>query len=144
ESFRRAVVAQPSHVMARLNLAEALAAAKQVQPAVDQARQALALLQALTLDVDALHFPLDYDVFRVEWERAAWNHPGQPAVEVEAKATLVRWRLHTVWGEVTNGGVHCYEPSLPRPDLPLAKARLGSALANARRHAEAMPYLRSA
>ena len=83
EHFRQAVAIRPSYFVARLNLAEALAAAGQKDAAIDQARQTLATLLVLPEidpeDLDGGYFPADYGAFRVEWERAAWANavPGQ-------------------------------------------------------------------
>jgi hypothetical protein len=46
--------------------------------------------------LDAGHFPTAFDLFRVEWERAAWKHAGDPAAEARAKRDVLRWRLHAL------------------------------------------------
>ena len=43
--------------------------------------------------LDAGPFPPGFDLFRVEWERAAWAHAGDPNAEAAAKVSLLRWRL---------------------------------------------------
>jgi hypothetical protein len=82
EHFRRAVEVQPAHVLAGLNLAGALAAARPAPGAVQEARRTLAVFDRLPeVDPDGLdggHFPPGFDLFRVEWERAAWAHADRP------------------------------------------------------------------
>src|SRR5204863_4535267 len=83
--FRRAVECDPSNVLAGLNLVEALAAAGQREAAIAQGLKTLAQLhQAMEQDAGWLqggHFPPAFDLFRVEWERAAWLHAGHPKEE---------------------------------------------------------------
>jgi tetratricopeptide (TPR) repeat protein len=152
--FSRAVVADPRHVLAGLNLAEALAGAGEMAQAAQQARRALAVLEQDPDDLpepdappgwlDEGHFPLGWDHFRVEWERAAWQHAGQRGREVRAKRTLLRWRLHSILAEATGELAHYHEAALARPDLPATRAALGCALARAGRPAEAAAHLRRA
>jgi GT2 family glycosyltransferase/Flp pilus assembly protein TadD len=147
EDFRHALAAQPAVVLG-LNLAEALALAGQRLPAIDQARRTLALLEQLpalsATDREAGHFPPRPDLFRGEWERAAWDHAGQPAAEEQAKRRLLNWRLHGLLAELTDDLTHHYEAYLARPDLPAPRAALGGALVRAGRPVEALPHLRDA
>src|SRR5581483_5783886 len=140
--FERALACDPNHVMAGLNLAEALAQAGQKQCAIDQARRTLDVLSHLDkLSPDCLnagHFPLGFDLFRVEWERAAWSNAGQPAAEARAKADLIRWRLQSLLGNLTGAPHHYYEAAALRPDLPVTRAALGCALARAGQFAAAV------
>jgi GT2 family glycosyltransferase len=101
-------------------------------------------LQPLPAWVEAGHFPPAFDLFRVEWERAAWNHAGDPAGETDAKRTLLRWRLHALLSDLTGEPQHYYEAVLARPDLPGTRAALGCALGRAGHVAEALPHLRDA
>jgi glycosyltransferase involved in cell wall biosynthesis len=130
--FQRAVDADPGNIAARLNLCEALEAAGQRPAAVEQARHALHALARLTEprpdQLDGFHFPLGFSLFRVEWERAAWAHAGDPAAEARAKLSLLRYRLHAALADWTGDAVHAYEAYLARPDLPAARAALGAAL----------------
>jgi tetratricopeptide (TPR) repeat protein len=146
--FQQALNADPMNVMAALNLTEVLVALQQDRRAVEQARQALAVLdrqQALRAHgLDAGHFPPAFDHFRVEWERAAWTHAGCPAAEVRAKQDLVRWRLHTLLAGLTGALSHFYEAVLSRPDLPLTRAALGCALGRQGHPLEALGHLRGA
>jgi tetratricopeptide (TPR) repeat protein len=148
EHFRRAVANDPGHVVAGLNLAEALAATGQRQAAVDQARHTLVRLeQAAPLDplvLDAGHFPAGLDTFAVEWERAAWGHAGRPADESRAKQRLLRWRLHTLVAEGTGDLAHFYEAWAAQPDLSAAQAALGRTLTRTGHPREAVRYLRQA
>jgi len=94
--------------------------------------------------IDAGHFPPAFDFFRVEWERAAWSHAGQPRAELRAKLELIRWRLHGLLAELTGDLDHYYEAVAARPDLPTTQAALGCALGREGRSADAVPHLRRA
>jgi glycosyltransferase involved in cell wall biosynthesis/predicted Zn-dependent protease len=146
--FQRALVSDPHHVLAALNLAEALVGIEQTRPAIDAARRLLARLdrgeglspQAL----DAPHFPPCLETFRAEWERAAWENAGRPEAEVRAKCGLLRWRLHALLADLTGDPLHHHEAVLARPDLPAARSGLGQALLNCGRPDAAVPHLRQA
>jgi GT2 family glycosyltransferase/predicted Zn-dependent protease len=146
ELFRQVVSGSPANVLARLNLAEALAAAEHLPEAIEQARQALAMLErSAELDpsgLDVAPFHADFGVFRLEWERAAWMNAGQPAAEARAKRDLLRWRLHALLGKWTGKIVHYYEAYLSRPDMPACSSALGCTLASGEHALEAVPYLR--
>jgi GT2 family glycosyltransferase/predicted Zn-dependent protease len=148
EHFRRAVDCDPTHPVATLNLLEALIGARQNQLAVEGTRRVLAAREragGLTpAALDAPHFPPGYDHFRVEWERAAWANAGRPAAEARAKDALLRWRLHSLLADLTGELVHFHEAAVLRPDLPVTRAALGSALARAGRMVEAVAHLRTA
>jgi tetratricopeptide (TPR) repeat protein len=148
EHFRRAVAADPGHLVAVLNLVEALVALDDRALATDGARRLLAALDrepGLAAGVlDAPHYPPGFDLFRVEWERAAWENAGRPAAEARAKGALLRWRLHALLADLTGDLVHYHEAALARPDLPATRAALGCALGRAGRPAEAVPHLRHA
>jgi tetratricopeptide (TPR) repeat protein len=146
EHFQRAVECDPGHLMAGLNLVEALAGAGQTAAAVEHARRTLAVAglrpgarQAGWLD--AGHFPPAFDLFRVEWERAAWANAGRPAAEARAKQELVRRRLHTLLADLTGELSHYHEAAVARPDLATTRAALGCALGRLGRPAEAVPHL---
>jgi GT2 family glycosyltransferase/tetratricopeptide (TPR) repeat protein len=146
--FRRAVQCDAGLFVAGLNLAEALIGVDRPAEAVEAARQALAGLdRSPTLPAvcrEAGHFPPAFDLFRVEWERAAWAHAGDPTGESRAKAALRRWRLHALLSDLTGELRHYYEAVLARPDLPSTRAALGCALGRAGQVAEALPHLRFA
>jgi GT2 family glycosyltransferase len=145
--FRDAVRRDPGHAVAGLNLAESLAAVELKKDAA-AARTALARLDhTATLSpavLDAPHFPPAWDLFRVEWERAAWAHAGDPAAQERAKRTLLRWRLHYLLGRLTGDPVHAYEAVLARGDLPVSAALLGALLVKSKHPAEALPHLYAA
>jgi glycosyltransferase involved in cell wall biosynthesis/Flp pilus assembly protein TadD len=147
-ALQQALHHEPLHVVARLNLAEVLLAAGKGKEAVEQARHTLALVEhlpALSADVlDAPHLPAEFDHFRVEWERAAWSHAGQPVEEAKAKRQLLRWRLHALLASLTGSLAHYYEAALTRPDLPATQASFGCALARAGQLDEAVGPLRRA
>src|SRR5262249_50405005 len=94
--------------------------------------------------LDAGHFPPAFDLFRVEWERAAWARAGSPVAQTCAKRDLLRWRLHALLAGLTGDLTHYYEAAAARPDLPSTQAGLGCALARARRLPEAASHLRQA
>jgi GT2 family glycosyltransferase len=159
EHFQRAA-ADPRHVLAGLNLAEALVALEQPQ-AADQARQTLRILEAHDeqelLGWDSLPFPPLLGVVRLAWEQAAWENAGDREAELRAKKLWLRWRLHTLLASLSEsrpgqpGGTpsvpdlcHYHEAALARPDLPGTRASLGCALARAGRIHEALPHLRQA
>jgi GT2 family glycosyltransferase/predicted Zn-dependent protease len=143
--FRRSLAADPSQVVAGLNLAEALIGIGQDEAAAQTARGALATLACLpelpAAELDAGHFPPGFDLFRVEWERAAWQHAGWPHAEGQAKRDVLHWRLHGLLATRTGDLAHYHEAALARPDLPPARAALGCALARHGRLAEAAEHL---
>jgi glycosyltransferase involved in cell wall biosynthesis/tetratricopeptide (TPR) repeat protein len=134
---------QAGSTLGALNLVETLVALAENAVAVEGARRLLAqLLGGLAEeDLELPRFPPGYDHFRVEWERAAWQHAGSPAREAEAKLALIRWRLHMVLGDLTGELHHFHEAVLARPDLPIARAALGCALGRAKRPVEAVGHL---
>jgi GT2 family glycosyltransferase/predicted Zn-dependent protease len=147
ERFRRALASHPEAVVAGLNLAEALAAANQKLAATEAARRTLEILQRhTTLDPHVwqeLPWGRSFDLFHVEWERAAWHHADRPREEVRAKHTLLRWRLHSLLAQWTGVLTHAYEATFLRPDLPATRAALGMALLRANHPGEALDHLRA-
>ena len=146
--FQRALACDPGHAVAGLNLAEALLALRQTEAARDVLRAVLALLGSgaplPAAVLDSAHFPPGFDTFRVEWERAGWDHPGDPAGEAAAQQSLLRWRLHTLLAGL-EGKLPCYyEAALARPDLPATRAALGCALGRDKLPAAAVDHLRFA
>jgi FkbM family methyltransferase len=148
KALRQALYYDPTHVMAGLNLAEALVGAGQISAAVQQARRTLAILrrfERLSPQIlDSAHLPPAYDHFRVEWERAAWQNAGQPEEEAKAKKALIRWRLHSLLATHTGELAHYNEAAVTRPDLLPTQAALGCALARIKKFDEALPHLESA
>jgi tetratricopeptide (TPR) repeat protein len=146
--FRRALACDPSDVVAGLNLAEALVGLEQRDDASETARRTLATLDRLpelpAACRDAGHFPPAFDLFRVEWQRAAWAHAGDPDGEARAKRALLRWRLHALLADLTGALPSYYEAAQARPDLPTTQAALGCALGRAGHYAAALPHLRDA
>src|SRR5262249_44043911 len=120
-SFQRAAQAASDNPVIGLNLAEILVAAGQNQAAAEQARQVLALLHKSERwsaeALDTPHFPPVFDAYRVEWERAAWENPGQKEGEAKAKLDLLRWRTQTLLADLTGDSGYFYEAALARPDL---------------------------
>src|SRR5262249_49977242 len=149
--FQRAVEADPTHIMAGLNLIEALFGLNQRDAAIAQCRRLLSVLGSSTgywLPAagyfSSPHFPPVCDLFRVEWEKAAWAHAGRPIAEAKAKEALIRWRVHGILAEATNDLSHAYEAVACRPDLAPTQTLLGLMLLNARRPKDAVPHLRQA
>jgi glycosyltransferase involved in cell wall biosynthesis/SAM-dependent methyltransferase len=134
--------------LSALNAAEAFADLGQVPQAVEQARQALHSLEQgadLSWDsLDAAHYPPRFDVFRVEWERAAWDNAGRPEAEVAAKRLILQWRLHGILAKWTGAIAHYRAAVQARPDLWPSLAALGCALGRAGLAAEAIGFLRQA
>ena len=132
--------------LACLNTAEALADLGQIPQAVEQARQALHIAEHANelspMLLDAAHYPPRYDLFRVEWERAAWTNAGRPWEEAAAKRGLLLWRLHCVLAEWTGDLEHYRKAQQARPELWPTLAALGCALGRAGKHAEAVAFLR--
>lgn len=147
EHFRRAVAQDPGHGVAGLNLVEALLQLGHKDQAAQQARltlDALERLPSLPLDqLEACPFPPSIDLFRVEWERAAWAS-STAREEASAKHRLLRWRLHLLLGHLTGEIQHHYETVLLRPDLPVGQAALGCALGRLGKPALALNHLRQA
>jgi GT2 family glycosyltransferase len=153
EYFQRAVALDPTHAVAGLGAAEALAIAGQKDEAIAAARKVLDGLadegqggrpQGLPGWLNAPTFPPRYDHLRVEWEKAAWENAAQPDEEARAKLQLLRWRLHSLLADLTEATEQAYEAALARPDLPTTRAGLGCALRRAGRPAQAVPHLRAA
>jgi len=146
--FRRALDHDSAHILAGLNLVEALVGLDKKKEAIDQAWRTLNHLERHDPRDPAVfegcHFPPAFDHFRVEWERAAWANAGHPAAEVRAKRDLIRWRLHALLAELTDDLAHHYEAMAARPDLPPTQAFLGCALGKAGRPGPAVPHLRQA
>jgi glycosyltransferase involved in cell wall biosynthesis/Flp pilus assembly protein TadD len=148
EHFRRAVLAPATTLPAALNLIEAFVALGEGDQAAEGARRTLGVLErvpdaAFAAD-DGPHYPPAFDLFRVEWERAAWENAGDAAGEARAKRDLVRWRLHALLAELTGELWHHHEAALARPDLPATRAALGCALGRAKQPAAAAMHLRRA
>ena len=146
--FDRALDLDPAHVVVGINRAEVLARFGKKDEAIIQARQALCHLErshGLSSDVlEAPHSPIGFDLFRVEWERAAWQNPGDGGREDAAKRVLLRSRLHSLLADLTGDLGHYAAAVLARPDLASPQAAFGCALARAERFPEALPYLRTA
>jgi len=146
--LRLALACAPREPVLLLNLAEALTGLGQLPLAVESARKALlALEQGPGLDDTSLempHFPPAYDHFRVGWERAAWDHPGDRHGEAHAKRRLLRWRLHSVLADLTGDLLHYHEAVHARPDIPATQAALGCALGRTKQVVAAAEHLRAA
>jgi tetratricopeptide (TPR) repeat protein len=148
EHFRLALGVSPHPLMAALNWVEAQFLAGERAVAIEEGRRLLATLDRdapCRADVlDAPHFPPGFDYFRVEWERAAWEHAGNAAEEAQAKRELIHWRLHALLADLTGELTHFQQAAGLRPDLPISRAAWGCALARAGQFAEAVPQLRAA
>jgi glycosyltransferase involved in cell wall biosynthesis/tetratricopeptide (TPR) repeat protein/predicted O-methyltransferase YrrM len=146
--FQGALECDPNHILAGLNLVEALAIVNRTALAREGALRLLNALdrghRATAEMLDCGHFPTGFDQFRVEWEKAAWAHADSPERESDAKHTLLRARLHTLLAELTGDLGHYAQAAQLRPDLPVSQAAWGCALGRAGRSAEAVAPLRSA
>jgi GT2 family glycosyltransferase/tetratricopeptide (TPR) repeat protein len=150
--FDRVLDFQPSHLMAGLNRAEALASAKRNEEAVAQARRTLKFLELdREIDPDELDlphypafYPTLYDSFRVDWDQAAWMNAGDRRAETLAKQAVLRGRLHALLARLTDDLTHYHAAAMAGPHIGARQAALGCALARAGRLAEALPPLRAA
>jgi GT2 family glycosyltransferase/Tfp pilus assembly protein PilF len=148
DHFDQAVAHSPTHVAARLSLVEANVAAGNSQFAIEQARQALGMLQRLpeldpaALDCGQFHF--QFDDFRAAWERAAWLNAGNPRAEARVKRRQVRWRLESLLAKLTGDLVHYFDASLNAPVSPTTSAALGCTLASKNYPVEAIAPLEGA
>lgn len=147
-SFQRAWSIDPRHMVAGLNLVEALLSQRQDDDAKTVAGQLLQALSdpaPLSADVHmAPRHPVGYEAFREHWERSGWNNPGDPDAEHQFKRALIRSRVHTYLAASTSDLVHYHEAALAQPDEPTPRAALGCALARAGRLHEALPHLQLA
>jgi hypothetical protein len=88
--FRQALEAEPANPLLALNLIEAFIGIDKRENATEGAQRTLALLDrqpsCTAEQLDAAHFPPGFDLFRVEWERAAWRNAGRPRQEVRDKS----------------------------------------------------------
>ena len=117
--------------------------------------EAVAGLRGVLADLDAnptlteaeqetIPYPVRFDYLRVGWERAGYDHPDDPAAENAAKARLLKGRVAAVLAELT-GELAAYTLAAQCcPEIPAARAALGSALARAGRFAEGILHLRFA
>jgi GT2 family glycosyltransferase/predicted Zn-dependent protease len=148
QHFEEAVRLVPESLVARLNWAEALALAGRGEMAVEQLRRLLSRVghgdELSKIDLEAPHFPVAFDTFRVEWERAAWQSHGERLAESTAKRALLLWRAHGLLAELTGNPAHAYEACLLRPDLTAGRAALGQILARTGSPVEAVAHLRRA
>ncbi|HYV38483.1 MAG TPA: glycosyltransferase [Gemmataceae bacterium] len=146
--LRQALLDDPSHVVAALNLTEILAESGQKRQAVEQARHALALLTRpgpiSPQTLDAANLRTGFSFFRVLWERAAWTNAGCPEMEEQAKRRLLRWRTHTLLASLTGELTHYYEAVAACPDIPASQTALGMALVRGNCAVEALPYVAQA
>jgi hypothetical protein len=146
--FQKALAAQPCNAVAAYSLVEVLATDPARAAVAERGiREVLALLDSGKADApglwDALPFPADFGLPRCEWERAAWQHAGNPSAEVAAKARLLRWRLHTLLGRLLQKEPeHHGRAAALLPELPSSQAAYGCALARTGRLEEAEPLLR--
>jgi tetratricopeptide (TPR) repeat protein len=146
--FQKAVKLARDNPLFALNLAEALAILGERPLAITAAQKTLTLLDRRPdlspAALAAAHFPFPYDVFRVQWDRAAWANIGHRNEEALAKQTLLRWRLHGLLADLTGDLVHYHEAVVARPDLPTSRVALGCALGREKRPQEAIQHLRFA
>lgn len=145
-AWRKVTSADPGHLLAQLNVAEALLLTGQAEPAAAQARHTLALLEqeAQPRPLEGAHLPFGFTPFRVEWDRAAHDLLGDPAAEASAQRRLLRWRLHSLLAQVTGEVAHGYAALAAGPELPSASAALGQHLLTRGQPLLALPHLRAA
>jgi GT2 family glycosyltransferase len=136
----------PAYISATLD-ARDLGRSGQLGQAIGLARQALTDLERPSTDIRVLNEVqpwLEFDLARVEWERAAWSHVGDPNGEAFAKRELLRWRLHVLLASLTDDLAHHAQAVIARPDLFYSRAAFGCALGRAGRVGEALDQLQHA
>ncbi len=148
EHFRKAVGKDPSNPVTRVNLVESLRIAGRQDEAIHEARRCLWLLRdEPTEPTGWCKSPLawfDYGYFRIEWEKAAWEHGRDAVAEALAKTRLLRWQLQSFLASSSGEMVHQYEAMLACPELPPANSALGVRIAKTNHAVEAVPYLAKA
>jgi glycosyltransferase involved in cell wall biosynthesis len=143
--FTKAFHAPSPSLMAGLNRVETLVQLGQHSTATQVAHQVLNLLNQISLlsevDRNAVHSVREFDLFRVEWERAGYLHALDFPAESQAKKQLIRWRLHLLLSDLTGELIHYYEAAFARPDLGPTQAALGCALARIDQKVPAIAHL---
>jgi glycosyltransferase involved in cell wall biosynthesis len=146
--FRDASARDGRHLPSLHHLVEALVIIQNHELAIEGARGLLDTLGRgegiASLADDSGRFPPGFEHFQVEWDRAAWDHAGDAAAEIEAKRKLLCWRLHLLLAELTGESPHFHEAVLARPDLPPSRGALGCALGRAGQSGLAVPHLAEA
>ena len=139
-------VAMPPTVAGCIQAKE-LTTAGRTNEAIAIARQALIDLERPSITLSLLNDVqpwIEYDLARVEWEKAASEHAGDPFAESLAKRNLLRWRLHVLLACLTDDLSHHCQAVLARADLFYSRAALGCALGRSGRLGEALPHLQKA
>ncbi len=146
--FRRALEADPLHAPAAVALVEVLALDPQrAEAAAGAAQRFLSVLEGprgvTPTSLEMPPFPADVGLLRQEWDRAAWQHAGDPEAQTQRKLTLLRWRLNTLLGRVRDREPeHHGRAAQLCPELPTSQAAWGCALARCGKLAEAAEPLR--
>jgi tetratricopeptide (TPR) repeat protein len=147
-AFENALLADPEHSVALLNLVEVLARLGESDKAVALARRGLVWLagceQLSSAVLSSPHYPPYFDDFRVRWEAAAWKNAGDLAGESVAKIAMLRGRLHSLVAAITKDVTHFHEAALADPDASAYRLALGCALGSMGRPAEAAVHLEDA
>src|SRR5207248_2913645 len=143
-----ATAAAAGNRVSAVGRAAALSDLGRADAAVELLRATLAELEARPelspAERDTCPYPGRFDTLRVGWERAAYDHPDDPAGESTAKLAPLTCRAWSLVAART-GGLSAYEAAVAAcPDVPAARAALGCALARAGRFAEAVDHLRVA
>ncbi len=148
DCFGKASAASKGAVLPAISLIATVAAMGQTQAAVDAARKLLDRLEGdpayVITGPDLGVFPPLYHHFRVQWERAGFDHAGDHESYARSIRTLLRWRISDLLAHLTDDLVYHYEAVLARPDIPLSQTLLGCALGRAHKPAEAVHHLRAA
>lgn len=146
--FQSAWQCDPACLMAGLNAVEILALLGHKEQAIQHGQALLELMGDENVSfVNTLedgHCPAGLDEFRVGWEKASWQNAGCLDAEIAAKRVLLRWRVHTLLGSVTEDIGHFYEAYAAQAHLTVTRVELGRALLRMEKRHLAIHHLRAA
>jgi glycosyltransferase involved in cell wall biosynthesis/predicted O-methyltransferase YrrM len=148
EAESRLAACAPRNRVAAVARAAVLNDLGRTQEAVEQLRAVLAELDAhprlSPAERDAVPYPPRFDILRLAWERAGYDHPDNLEAESQAKVGLLRSRAHTLLAARTGDLASYRAAAEAASDLPATRAALGCALARTGQLKEAVEHLQQA